>query len=499
MPTSNAPQASLKQKFFVGTAWMTAVRWGLKVLGIINTLIIARLLVPHDFGLVAMAIMVSGFVEAWLDLGVRQALIRNQQADREDYDTAWSLRIIQGLVIATPIVVFSPLIAEFFKEPRLTELLWMVSAGIVVSSLGNIGIVNFQKELDFRREFILEIVSKVASTVVTIALAYWLRSYWALALGIFTRQITHASLSYVLHEYRPRWSLTRIKSLWGFSQWMLVTNMGTQFATRADQFVVGKLGAASGLGIYTVALELAQMSTNELAHPIAKTMLPLMSKVKESTNDLLYLFLRIIGGVNTLTIPAGIGLALVAEPFILVMLGEKWLPAVPYLQIFSVYGLMNLILVGSDTIFVATDRVRQLSALLWLEGAALLGFSLLGFFWLGMLGIAFARIGSSAISLVIRFLYLKGHIHLSLTPILVQLWRPVVATSAMASALWLIPFESVGPVTLVLAVSIATGAAVYGATLYALWRLAGRPEGLESTVVSALEYLGRRALRAKNA
>jgi lipopolysaccharide exporter len=487
--SATIPGANLRHKFIVGTAWMAGLRWSLKLLGLISTLIVARLLVPHDYGLVSMAIMASAFVEVWLDFGVRQALIHNQEATREDYDTAWSLRIIQGACIALTLVAGSGLIAGFFNEPRLISLIWLISGGIILTSVSNIGIVDFQKEMNFRREFMLEISSKLISTAITIVLAVWLRNYWALAIGIFAKQLAYFILSYLLHSYRPHWSLSKFRSLWSFSQWMLISNIGTQFANRSDQIIVGKLAAASGLGIYTVALELAQIATNELTNPLAKTLLPLMAQVKGDKQKLLNIFLKVMGSTNTLTIPAGIGLALIAKPFILVLLGEKWLEAVPYVQIFSIYGLVSLALAGSNSVLIATGRVRLLSSLVWLEGLFLVVFSLIGFEWIGMIGIAYARIVTALVYAVVVYVYLAKHINLTLRALFGQFWRPLLSSGAMALTLWGTPTELLRSPLLVLICSILLGGMSYAISSYFLWMLSGRPDGVERMVVASLKRL----------
>lgn len=495
--TSSAPpsgQDDLRGKFIAGTAWMGGLRWGLKLLGIVSTLIVARILTPQDYGLVAMAIMVSSFMQVWLDFGVRQSLIQNQQADREDYDTAWSVRIIQGTSIALILAAGSPFIADFFNEPQLTSLLWLVAASIVLTALSNIGVVNFQKEMNFRREVVLEISSKVISITITIAIAFWLRNYWALAIGIFSHHLAFFILSYVLHPYRPRWSLSRFRSLWSFSQWMLLSNIGMQLGSKADRFVVGKLAAASGLGIYTIALELAEMATKELANPISRTLLPLIAKVKENKKKVLDIYLKVIGGVNTLTIPAGIGLALIAKPFILVFLGEKWIDAVPYLQIFAIYSIFNLLLVGANGIFIATGRVRLLSGLLWFEGFLLLAFSLIGFFWLGMIGVAYGRLASGLIYAAVIYAYLARHIDLTIPALWGQIWRPALSAAIMLLAMLTTPMGTLSPL-LTLVLSLALGGTAYAATSYILWRLCGRPDGMENVIVSIVTRFirGRKA------
>src|SRR5262249_45059343 len=139
MSEPSAP--NLRGAFFRGAAWVMAIRWAMKFVGLASTAILARLLTPADFGLVAMAALVVGFLEGWLDLGLEIALIQNRQAGRDYYDTAWTLKVIQYAIVAALLAIAAPFAAHYFREPRLTAVIWSFSAVFAIIGFGNIGIV----------------------------------------------------------------------------------------------------------------------------------------------------------------------------------------------------------------------------------------------------------------------------------------------------------------------------------------------------------------------
>ena len=164
----------LRQSFITGAAWMSALRWAIRLLGLVSTAVLARLLSPEDFGLMAMVMLAVGFVEVWFGFGVETALIQNKNATRDDFDTAWTVRILQGICVGLLLVAATPLAVYYFHEPRLPPLLWLMAGAITLFSASNIGTVNFQKELNFKREFIFSVVGKLLGVIITIVLAYWL-------------------------------------------------------------------------------------------------------------------------------------------------------------------------------------------------------------------------------------------------------------------------------------------------------------------------------------
>lgn len=480
---------NLRQSFITGAAWMTALRWAVKLLGLVNTAVLARLLAPEDFGLIAMAMLAVTFVEVWFGFGVETALIQNKNATREDYDTAWTLRTLQGVCVGLALVAATPLAVHYFHEPRLPPLLWLMAAAIALSGAGNIGTVNFQKELNFKQEFIFSIIGKLSGVIITIVLAYWLGNYWALAYGIFFGYTFGFALSYAMHPYRPRFSLKKIRSLWGFSQWMLLSNIGLFVNRKADELIVGVMAPASALGIYSVSLDIGQMVTNELAHPINRVLYPLLSKLQDEAERMRATYLKIMASVNSLTLPAGVGLALSAPYVVAVVLGAKWQEAIPYVQIFALYGALRFTYSGANSVLMALGKVRTISALQWAEAAMLVGFCIIGGLLDGLFGIALARLLVALAMGVVTVFYLTKLADITVVHFFHSLWRPVLSVIAMATVLALIPKTLFPSPLLALLGYITAGALTYSAALLLLWWKAGKPDGIEPMALAACQRI----------
>ena len=203
-----------------------AMRWFDRLVGLISTLILARLLAPEDFGIIAMASILVGLVNVVFDLGVNLVLIQNPAPTQEDYDTAWTLRLLQSIASAILVAAAAPLGAEYFNEPRLTIVIQILALSFVVRALENIGIVNFQKDMEFGKDFQFVVARRILTFLVTMVAAWLLRSYWALVVGTLAGGLIGAALSYAMHPMRPHFGLTRFHEIFGVSQWHMVRNFG---------------------------------------------------------------------------------------------------------------------------------------------------------------------------------------------------------------------------------------------------------------------------------
>jgi lipopolysaccharide exporter len=223
------PLQGIGRKMAKGAAWMVLFKLTQRVIGIVSTLILARLLVPADFGLVAMAISVFAVLEIMSSFSFDLALIQNQSAERRHYDTVWTFNVLFALLNAVVMVVLAVPAAAFFVEPRIEWIMYSLALCALISGFDNVGVVAFQKDLELHKEFYFGVAKKLATFAVTIALAFAWKNYWALIAGMIAGRFVGLVMSYWAHPYRPRFSLAAAGELFHFSKWMLVNNIHQQF------------------------------------------------------------------------------------------------------------------------------------------------------------------------------------------------------------------------------------------------------------------------------
>ena len=417
------PLNDLRAAVLKGAAWSVVLRWSMRLLGLVSTFVLARLLVPADFGLVAMAMLVVGFVHSWLSLGLDTALIQNRNATREHYDTAWTLRIIQSAVLAGSIAAAAPLAATYFAEPRVTGILWVLCPALLLGGFSNIGVVTYRRDLEFQKEFRLHIIGRLLGFIVTLGAAAWLRSYWALVIGTIANYGVGCALSYAMHPYRPRFSLTRVRELWSFSQWMLVASVGHFLETKADEVLVAGLGSPRQLGLYSVAAELGSMPGSELAAPINQALVPGFAKLQHDPGRLATAYLNVLGTVSAVTVPAGIGLAMVAHEVVLVLLGSPWLDAVPLLTVLALFGGIRASNSLAGSLLLGSGRVAMAAAAGWLNTALLLAIALPLVGSYGAQGIASAKLAGAVLLAMVIFATITQVTEVAAKDIIGRLWR----------------------------------------------------------------------------
>jgi O-antigen/teichoic acid export membrane protein len=470
-----------------GAALTIALRWTDRLLGIVSTLVLARLLVPADFGIIAMASLVVLLVDTLLDLGVSAALVQNRDADRHDYDTAWTLRLAQSTLAAAVVATAAPLAAGYFGDGRVEAVLWVMAISVLVAGFENIGIVSFQKNMEFGREFKFFFLRRLAGFLVTLALALLLRNYWAMVLGTLAGRLVGVGLSYGMHEFRPRLSLARLRNLWSFSQWMLVRNLGTYGAQQVDKIVLGPRAGATTLGAYNLADDIGAMPVTELLAPIGRVLFPAFVQAADDPQALRRRFTLAFGIQVLIGLPAGVGLALVAETAVPLLLGEQWLPAIPLLQILALISVATALTHSSGYLLLALGKVRLQALFVWGQFLLLAALLVLAFPEADAAGIAQTRLG---LALPAMLLFLAMALHavpvLRLADLLAACWRPVIATGLMALVLIQWPLPASLPLALRLLLEVAAGGATYAASLLLLWWFAGSRDGPEHYMIDKL-------------
>jgi lipopolysaccharide exporter len=473
---------SINRRMVTGIAWMSLMRIAIKGLGLVSTVILARLLAPADFGVVAMAMSIISGLELLRDFSFDVALIQRQDADRSHYDTAWTFNVIFGLTLAIVLCALSLPAAGFYNEPRLANVILVLAAGVLVGSFENIGVVAFRKELEFRKEFMLRTAQKACSLVVTLPLAFLLRSYWALVIGMVCNFALSVALSYYAHPFRPRFSFAARAQLFSFSKWLFATNLLWFLQTRTPDFVLGRISGPSALGVFSVSFEISNLATTELVAPINRAVLPGYAKMAHDLQVLRQGFLNVIGLIVLLGLPVGFGIAAVAKPIVDIFLGAQWSSAVPLVSILAIFGALNSLQTNCGVVHWATGHPHTLALIGFIQVILLLPAMIWATLAYGPIGMAWVYLANVVLVIVpLNYGFALHRLRLPLSRVWSVVWRPAIATCVMylTTTAWVrqTPESSIGS----LVVAVAFGAATYASILILLWLASGRPEGAEAT------------------
>lgn len=479
-----------RRALVVGTLWSVAMRWGIKGLGLLSTLVLARILTPGDYGVVAMAMLVVGLAEVLIDFGASTALLREPNADRGFIDSAWTLGVIQGFIVAGLLAIAAPLAGQYFQEPRVVAVIWVIAPFIALSSMGNIGITLARKQLNFALEFRYALIAKLIGVLVTVVAAILLRDFRALVIGVAAGHLSGMLLGYVMHPYRPRWCTTSFGAMWNFSKWLLIGGIGNFAIRKIDELAAGRLGTAAQFGAYTVGADIGQLVTAEVGPPINRTLLPTLSSMHEDVARMRQATLKVLAVVATVVLPLGVGLALVAPAATHVLLGAKWDAATPFVAIFALTGAARVLSGPFWTLLLVLGRTKLQASNVWIEFAIFVVAAVALVPTFGFVGLAYARLISAV---AISAIYMvTGHYiaELSYTALAQALWRPVAGVALMAVVLpWFADADRVAALQLALLVGI--GGVLYTGWITLSWWLAGRPDGIERMVFERLGLRGR--------
>lgn len=473
-----------------GAAWMMLLRLLDRGLGLISVIALARLLSPGDFGVMAMAMTFIALIELAGAFSFDVALIQRPDPTREHYDTAWTMNLGFAVLCAALIAGLSPLAAAFYKEPELVPVMVALSLGWAIQGLENIGIVNFRRNMDFSREFRFMLGRRLVGFVVTLTMAFALRSYWALIIGTLATRLTSVALSYRMDPYRPRLALSARRDLLGFSGWMLASNLLGFGLARLPHFAVGRLLGPATLGLYTMSSEVARLPSTELSAPINRAVLPGLSRLNQDLARWRELFVEVMGTTVVFTLPTSLGLALLAPVFVDVVLGPKWSAAVPTLVILSVAGAVEVVAANNGVAYLSLGLSRMIALISAIKLAALSAFA---WWWAptsGAVGIALAELCAAALTIAISLPIMFRTAGLRAIALLHGLWRPVLASAAMCAALWSLAGSPLAPSKAVphtagwLVLCVLCGALTYVACLFGLWRASGCPDAAERRILT---------------
>jgi len=455
-----------------GIAWTSGVMWVAQVLSWVSTVFTARLLEPSDYGVISIAIAYLGLLTLVNEFGLGTAVVTLRELDREHISQINTLAVIIGIgCFAVSYLMADPL-SNFFGDARLRWVIFVMSASFLISAFKNVPASLLEKELRFKSLALIEGTQILVQSLCTLAFAYSGLAYWALALGWLVGAAW--STSWVLLKRRPGFARLRLSSLrevFSFSRNVSIGRISWYVYTNADFIVAGKFLGGAALGAYTFAWSLANIATNKVTARVGKVTPAFFSAVQHDNAALRRYLLIITEGLAMITTPVTFGLFLIADDFVLLVLGDHWRAVITPLRLLLIYASCRSITTFPPQILNVKGK-SQFVMVNNLIGAVLLPIMFYaGSFW-GTVGIASAWLIWFPLIALPVFQQVFRVIELSPLAYFNALRPAVTASVTMALSMLVVKYmmASDEPVQERMILSIIAGAGAYSAAVFLFYR-----------------------------
>lgn len=492
-----------RRAVLLGAAWMGAARIVVNLTAFASTIILARLLTPGDFGLVAIAAAAAGILASVSELSLNQALIKFDNPSDDDFHSAWTLNLLRAAALGIVLLAVAPALVAAYSEPRLLPVMGVVAITVAIRALENPRIVAFRRALDFRPDFQFDVAEKLAAFVIAVAMAIVFRSYWALIAGTLAGTLARVVLTYAKIPYRPRLRLNRWRALLSFSIWLTLAEVVKTINLRAVPLVAGAFLPTGAVGQYSLGERVASMPVRESVGALQATLFPAFSRMAHDVPRMRAAYVRAQAMTSLFAAPMGFGLAAVAEPLVTVLIGAKWLPAVPVIQavaiasaIMAIQNALPLAMATGNTRDMLNRNLRTLTIQMPLiaAGLALGRDSAIG----GLAGLSIALVLSAAVNTLLNLLLVRKLVASPLREQLALAARPLIASTIMLAVVTFLSeyltAQRNGPASILdIAVLAYVGALVFGTSLLILHAVFAGPGSAERELMSIVRSRLRKA------
>jgi len=455
---------TLKTSAISGIKWSSISHFGRRGLSLVTNVILARLLAPADFGLVAMAAVIIGFIELFKDLGTASAVIQRKDMSEALLASIFWLNAGFGLLATIVVYLLSPLAGAFYREPQVVPIMQALSVSLLLSGLSNLQNSLLERALEFEKLARIEIGTALFATIVGVTAAFLGLGAWSLVYQMLVGNLTATIFLWRASRWRlsGRFRWAEIRGVMGFSLNLTGFSIFNYFARNADKFLIGRFLGSQDLGLYDLAYRLMQYPMQGISAVIGRVMFPLFSRIQDDDRQFGYVYLKVVSAIAFIAFPLMLGLMAVASPFVLTLFGAAWAPVIPLLLILAPLGAVQSVGTTVCVIFVAKGRTDWL--VWWGVGACILivlSF-VVGLAW-GILGVTASYAMTSLLLSYPSFAIPFRLIKLRMRELGRVLWRPALCSLIMfaivAGAAYLAPSDTRG--WIMLSTLVPLGGAVY--------------------------------------
>jgi O-antigen/teichoic acid export membrane protein len=439
------------------------------------SIVLARILVPEDFGVVAMLALFVGVAGIFIDSGFSSALIQRQTITHTDESTVFFFNLGMGAVVALLLCLAAPWIAAFFKQPILIYLSYAMALNLFLSALASIHITLLTKEMNFKTIAKVGGIASLVSGILAIVLASQGFGVWSLVGQALMSSAITVLLLWVWHPWRPTWtfSFVSLSSFFRFGGYLLWTGLLSVINTNLYALLVGKLHSVQEVGFYSQAQRLQQFPVSIMSNVVGRVVFPAFAAVAEDKVSLARMLRKSLISAMFINVPLMLGLIVLAEPLVLVLFGEKWLPSVPVMQVLAIVGMMWPFHLNNVNVLIAQGHT-SLNARIELIKLTVAITLLILTSPFGILAIAYGQVLASLLAFFVNTHYSKVMLDYGGFAQIRDIAPYVLSSLPMVLVVWLITRLMYNSVQLELVVAVLAG----GLTYLAICKMA-RLEGID--------------------
>jgi PST family polysaccharide transporter len=424
----------LAKKTVEGTIW-ASLTFGLgKMLLFASSIILARLLTPADFGLAGLALVVIDFLGIIKDIGVSHALIyKNEQPDRVA-STAFWISGLAGFSLFSVAVLVSPAAALFFDEPRVEPLVQLLAVSFLITSIGSTHDALLQKELNFKKKLFPDLSQALFRGGFSILLAWLGWGVWSLIWGQVVGALAFTIAAWLILPWRPSltFNLKTTKMLTGYGYQIIITDLLGTIGSRTDFLFIGKLMGEVALGFYNVAFKIPDLAIMSIMAVTSRVIFPAYAKLQHDPPAMRRAFLVTLQFIALIAFPLGTGLYMVAPDLVVVLYTDKWAPAIPALQVLTLFATIRIIgWAGTGSIYKAIGRPDIITKTSLLRTILLVPASWWAISQYGIVGAALAQLSVTALTSMVNLFIAHRMLQIKLSTILAEMRLAFFASVVM--------------------------------------------------------------------
>ena len=464
--------ARLDRSLAGGVAWTAGVKWLSQLLTWPATLVVVRLLSPDDYGLVAMGSVYVGLVNLVNEFGLGSAIIKHRELTRPQIAQLSGLCVLFGLGGFVLSAAAAYPLALFYHTPAVTLVVIALSVNFLLTSFKTVPLSLMQRDFQFKESALNEAVGAVVQSTTLVAFAYFGLRYWSLVLAFLLSSLATTILSYLQRPHALAWPVpSEIREPMRFGSHLVGSRIGWYLYNNADFFVVGRVLGQTALGAYSFGWSFATLPVEKVTTLIGRVAPPIFSAVQDDHKALRRYLTRLTGGIALLTLPAGVGLALVAPEFVSVALGDKWLAAIAPLRMLALFAAIRSIMPIVSQAGTAIGLAPYVMRNAIISAVVMPVAFLIGSHW-GTSGVASAWLIAYPFVIAPLCVTVFRRIGLTAGEYARALWPALSSTALMAPAVFLAQrsVNSAWPTGVRLLVEVSVGALAYGAALWILHR-----------------------------